>query len=50
MRFQDGRFTCELSLDDGEVKAQWLPERPKYLNKSAHSIELGLAEVGFAPQ
>jgi hypothetical protein len=34
MKFQVGRFTCELSLDDkGEVQAQWLPWRPQYLSK-----------------
>ncbi len=35
MKFQVGRFTCELSLDDsGEVEARWLPWQPKYLNKT----------------
>ena len=35
MKFQVGRFTCELLLDDkGEMQAQWLPWRPKYLNKA----------------
>ncbi len=34
MKFQVGRFTCELSLDDsGEVQAHWLPWQPKYLNR-----------------
>jgi hypothetical protein len=34
MKFQVGRFTCELSLDDrGEVQAQWLPWQPRYLTK-----------------
>jgi hypothetical protein len=34
MKFQVGKFTCELSLDDsGQVKAQWLPSQPKYLNR-----------------
>jgi hypothetical protein len=34
MKFQVGRFTCELSLDDkGEMRAQWLPWQPKYLSK-----------------
>jgi hypothetical protein len=34
MKFQVGRFTCELSLDDrGEVEATWLPWRPKYLSR-----------------
>ncbi len=35
MKFQVGRFTCELSLDDnGEVQAHWLPWQPKYLNRA----------------
>jgi hypothetical protein len=35
MKFQVGRFTCELSVDDnGEVRAQWLPWQPKYLNRA----------------
>ena len=35
MKFQVGRFTCELSLDDnGEVQAKWLPWQPKYLNRA----------------
>jgi hypothetical protein len=35
MKFQVGRFTCELSLDDnGEVQAQWLPWQPKYLSRA----------------
>jgi hypothetical protein len=34
MKFQVGRFTCELSLDDrGDVEATWLPWRPKYLSR-----------------
>jgi hypothetical protein len=34
MKFQVGRFTCELSLDDrGEVEATWLPWQPRYLNR-----------------
>jgi hypothetical protein len=34
MKFQVGKFTCELSLDDrGDVRAQWLPRRPRYLNR-----------------
>jgi hypothetical protein len=33
MRFQVGRFTCEMRLDaSGEVKVQWQPRRPLYLN------------------
>jgi hypothetical protein len=35
MKFQVGRFTCELSLDAyGRMRAQWLPERPKYLGRT----------------
>jgi hypothetical protein len=34
MKFQVGRFTCELSLDGrGEVEATWLPWQPRYLNR-----------------
>jgi hypothetical protein len=34
MKFQVGRFTCELSVNEGgTVLAKWLPETPKYLNK-----------------
>jgi hypothetical protein len=35
MRFQVGRFTCEMSLDaSGEVKVEWQPRRPLYLNRA----------------
>jgi len=35
MRFQVGRFTCEMSIDaSGEVKVEWQPRRPLYLNRS----------------
>jgi hypothetical protein len=34
MKFQVGRFTCELSLNDRrEVEATWLPWQPKYLSR-----------------
>src|SRR5260370_647036 len=34
MRFQVGKFVCELSVNEGgTVLAKWLPETPKYLNK-----------------
>src|SRR5258708_36105556 len=34
MRFQVGKYTCELSANEGgTVLAAWLPEAPKYLNK-----------------
>jgi hypothetical protein len=33
MRFQVGRFTCEMRLDaSGEVEVEWQPRRPLYLN------------------
>jgi hypothetical protein len=33
MRFQVGRFTCEMWLDaSGQVKVEWQPRRPLYLN------------------
>jgi len=35
MRFQVGRFTRELSRDgSGEVKVEWQPRRPLYLNRA----------------
>jgi hypothetical protein len=34
MRFQVGKFVCELSVNEGgTVLAKWTPETPKYLNK-----------------
>jgi hypothetical protein len=34
MKFQVGRFSCEIMLDeDGKLKILWSPEQPKYLNK-----------------
>ena len=34
MKFQVGRFTCEILLgEDGKMRVRWLPEPPKYLNK-----------------
>jgi hypothetical protein len=34
MKFQVGRFTCELSVNEGgTVLAKWMPETPKYLKK-----------------
>src|SRR5258707_1376812 len=34
MKFQVGRFVCELSVNEGgTVLAKWSPETPKYLNK-----------------
>jgi hypothetical protein len=34
MRFQVGKFVCELSVNEGgTVLAKWAPETPKYLNK-----------------
>ena len=47
MKFQVGRFTCELSLDDqGEVQAQWLPWQPKYLNKDER-VQYQVARAAF---
>jgi hypothetical protein len=35
MKFQVGRFTCEVLLgEDGKMRVRWLPGRPKYLNKA----------------
>jgi len=35
MRFQVGKFVCELSVNEGgTVLAKWTPETPKYLNKA----------------
>jgi cytochrome c1 len=35
MRFQVGKFTCELSRNgDGAMQAKWLPDTPRYLNKA----------------
>jgi hypothetical protein len=35
MRFQAGRFTCEMSRDNhGRVVTKWWPEVPKYLNRA----------------
>jgi hypothetical protein len=33
MKFQIGRFTCEVLLDGGKLKIEWLPEPPKYLSR-----------------
>jgi hypothetical protein len=47
MKFQVGRFTCELSLDDkGEVQAEWLPWQPKYLNKDER-VRYRVARAAF---
>jgi hypothetical protein len=34
MRFRVGSFTCELSMEDGDLKAKWMPWQPMYLNKA----------------
>ena len=35
MRFHVGGFTCEMWLDaSGEVKVEWQPRRPLYLNRA----------------
>jgi hypothetical protein len=47
MKFQVGRFTCELSLDDkGEMQAQWLPCQPKYLSK-AERVQYRVGRAAF---
>jgi hypothetical protein len=38
MRFKVGFFMCELSMKDGDLKAEWMPWQPMYLNK-AHRAE-----------
>jgi hypothetical protein len=38
MRFKVGSFMCELSIKDGDLKAEWMPWQPMYLNK-AHRAE-----------
>jgi hypothetical protein len=38
MRFKVGSFTCELSMEDGNLKAKWMPWQPMYLSK-AHRAE-----------
>jgi hypothetical protein len=35
MKFQVGRFTCEMSLGGGgKVQTEWLPRQPKYLGRA----------------
>ena len=35
MKFQVGRFTCEVLLGEGgKMRVKWLPGPPKYLNKA----------------
>lgn len=35
MRIRVENFTCNMSLDDGgRVKVEWLPWRPKYLDRA----------------
>jgi hypothetical protein len=47
MKFQVGRFTCELSLDDrGEVEATWLPWQPRYLNREERA-QYGAGRAAF---
>ena len=47
MKFQVGRFTCELSLADcGEVQAQWWPWQPIYLNKDER-VQYRLGRAAF---
>jgi hypothetical protein len=46
MKFQVGKFTCEISLDeDGKLKILWSPETPKYLNRGERDqYQTGVAE------
>jgi hypothetical protein len=46
MKFKVGRFTCEVSLDDDrKLLVKWLPEPPKYLNKTERDqYQAGVAE------
>ncbi len=46
MKFQVGRFTCEVLVDDdGKLLVKWLPEPPKYLNKAERDqYQTGVAE------
>ena len=46
MKFQLGRFTCEVLLgEDGKMRVRWLPEPPKYLNKAERAqYQAALAE------
>ena len=46
MKFQVGRFTCEVLLgEDGKMRVRWLPEPPKYLNKPERAqYQAALAE------
>ena len=47
MKFQVGRFTCEMSLDGrGEVQALWWPWQPKYLNKDER-VQYRLGRAAF---
>ena len=34
MRFRIGLYTCELFMKDGDLKAEWIPWQPRYLNKA----------------
>jgi hypothetical protein len=46
MKFQVGRFTCQIMLDDdGKMKILWSPEQPKYLNRGERDqYQAGVAE------
>jgi hypothetical protein len=46
MKFQVGRFTCEILLDeDGKMAILWSPEPPKYLNRvERDQYQAGVAE------
>jgi hypothetical protein len=46
MKFQVGRFTCQIMLDEeGKMKILWSPEQPKYLNRGERDqYQAGVAE------
>ncbi len=46
MRFQVGRFTCEVLLsEDDKMRVKWLPGQPKYLNRAERAqYQAGLDE------
>jgi len=46
MKFQVGRFICEILLDDdGKLLVRWLPELPKYLNRAERAqYQTGIAK------
>ena len=46
MQFLVGKFTCEMSLDaSGEVKVEWQPRRPLYLDRAERRQYQGSRKV-----